>query len=257
MGLNLVKKKVICKPYEKLASIYDFVMNHVDYQQWTEYIITLLEMTSISVSSILDIACGSGTFGFLLKRYGYHYLGMDSSRQMIGLARLKMTTQNSQFPVWVGNMQQFRLAQPVDVVLCLYDSINYLFTPENWNRTFDGVFNSLKKMGLFIFDITTIKNSIESFGNFHSRDFGPGFSYDRKSYYDARKQIQHTEFLISFDSAKYTVFKEMHLQRIYSIDNVLHMCETSDLVLLAYYGDFTRTIGSEDAYRVHFILQKR
>lgn len=256
MGLIADRKKIDCKPYEKLASIYDFVMNHVNYTVWADYVTELIKKSSTPGSRILDISCGTGNFAFKLLDRGYHYLGMDFSWAMIVQARKKMQNRQVFFPTWVGDMQDFSTREPVDVVLCLYDSINYLTEPQHWHRTLRSVDTVLKASGIFIFDITTIQNSLASFRNLKMREEGPGFSYDRKSYYDRLRRIQWTEFIMRFEAEAEQVFFERHFQRVFAIQQVLDLIRASGFNLVGCYSDFTLAPGSESANRVHFVLQK-
>lgn len=256
MGLFSSRKRIECKPYEKLASIYDFVMNHVNYTVWTDYVVELLTKAPVPGPTLFDISCGTGNFAFHLLEHGYRYLGMDYSLAMIVQARKKMHRQQTYFPAWIGDMQNFAIKSPVDAVLCLYDSINYLTESRFWQRTLHSVSTVLKPNGIFIFDITTVRNSLASFRDLKMREDGPDFSYDRKSYYDHSRRIQWTEFLIRFDTNADQEFFEKHFQQVFTIQQVLEFIRASEFKLLGYYSDFTLNPGSEAANRVHFILQK-
>lgn len=256
MGLISGRKKIFCKPYEKLAGIYDFVMNHVNYAVWTDYVTELLKKACVPGPTLFDISCGTGNFAFQLLEWGYRYFGMDYSAAMIVQARKKMALRQIYFPAWVGDMQNFSIKEPVDAVLCLYDSINYLTEGQHWQRTLRSVSSVLKPNGIFIFDITTIQNSLAAFRDLKIREDGPDFSYDRKSYYDRSRRIQWTEFWIRFDADAEKLFYEKHFQQVYPVQKVVDFIRASDFNLLGYYSDFTLDPGSESANRVHFVLQK-
>ena len=48
------------KPYDGLATIYDFVMRHVDYVEWSGYVHKLLTKFGNKPQSLIDLACGTG-----------------------------------------------------------------------------------------------------------------------------------------------------------------------------------------------------
>ena len=52
-------------------------------------------------------------------------------------------------------MQRLRLPQPVDACVCALDSINYVTKPQDVQKTFCRIYESLRPGGLFVFDINT------------------------------------------------------------------------------------------------------
>lgn len=54
-------------------------------------------------------------------------------------------------------MTDFTLPEPVDIVFCVYDSINHLLSFDKWIKTFKQVYANLNPEVLFIFDMNTLK----------------------------------------------------------------------------------------------------
>ena len=52
--------KVRQDPYQGLAPIYDYVMRHVDYGEWVDYVHSLLERWDPDATQVCDLACGTG-----------------------------------------------------------------------------------------------------------------------------------------------------------------------------------------------------
>ena len=50
---KLCMKEVM--PYEKLAYIYDHLMDHVDYTKWAEYIIEIINHVDPKINSLIDL----------------------------------------------------------------------------------------------------------------------------------------------------------------------------------------------------------
>jgi len=66
-----------CQPYSGLAAIYDRVMDHVHYKAWEQYIVSRFMRYHASVTSILEIACGTGSFSQYLLSDNYRVPGVD------------------------------------------------------------------------------------------------------------------------------------------------------------------------------------
>lgn len=97
--------------------------------------------------TILDLACGTGEITKALSQQ-YELTGLDRSRAMLKIARRK----NPGIVFVKGDMQNFRIDNKFDVVICLHNSINHLLELNQWRQTFETISRHLKKDGLLIFD---------------------------------------------------------------------------------------------------------
>ena len=62
------------QPYEKVSTIYDGLMNKLDYKSWFDYILTIAEGNIKSTASILELGAGNCKIGnYLSKRYLKEY----------------------------------------------------------------------------------------------------------------------------------------------------------------------------------------
>lgn len=242
-------------PYSKLAYIYDDVMDYVNYKRWARYIQKSIDRFRPETRTILDISCGTGSLLLKLDSKRYQLLGFDFSYDMIRMAHEKSNALRIPIYLWQSNMTLFKLKKPVDTIICLYDSINYLLKLALWKKLFDCVYEGLNNNGLFIFDICTERNSREFFNNYFEKRRGKGYCYSRQSHYDICNRIHDNRFVIHFDSEKNT-FIERHQQLILLQKEVLDLIATTDFQLLGAYDGFTFTRGTERSLRIHFVLKK-
>jgi ubiquinone/menaquinone biosynthesis C-methylase UbiE len=76
--------------YSKLASIYDTVMEDVNYDLWADFIDALILQHHPNPQTILELACGTGSLSLSLDELEcYDIVGTDKSHQMIVEARKK------------------------------------------------------------------------------------------------------------------------------------------------------------------------
>jgi len=256
VSLNWPRKKIQVAPYTSLARVYNYVMRHVDYEAWAEYIHQLLSRFDHPINRVFDVACGTGNFIFELMKHDYVLGGFDYTAEMVALARKKARKMQVSIPFWRGSMLHFGLAQPQDAIVCLYDSINYLLEIEACQNFFSQAFLNLNERGVLIFDICTEWNSIRHFQDYHDKEKTGTFSVNRKSYYDKSRRIHHNDFEIIFFNEP-AIFFEQHVQRIYYIEEMRGAIPTDKFELKAIYEGFSRRKGTEDSERVHFILQKK
>lgn len=245
----------IVEPYSKLAYIYDAVMYHVDYVSWSRYIHKIIRRWHPSAEKILDISCGTGSLLFKLDLKKYKLFGFDASFEMLKVAKKKSKAKKNAIPLWQCDMSSFQLSQKVDVILSLYDSVNYIMDIAAWKSMLNSVYDGLNENGLFIFDICSKKNSEKFFRNYFERKYGKDYNYSRQSRYDPQNKIHSNRFEIHFNSEKKT-FIELHKQKIFSIKEVSNLISMSRFNILGAYHGFTFKRGTERSLRIHFVLKK-
>ena len=94
-----------------------------------------------------------------LARRGYEVVGIDISEGMINMAKEKQKRQNLKAEFYLAPMQTFSLNRHFDVVICMFNAINYVTYEEELEKTFRNVHAHLNENGLFIFDF---RNGIPS-----------------------------------------------------------------------------------------------
>ena len=244
-------------PYSRLANIYDHVMRHVDYVRWARYVSSLLVRHKVKPNRVLDLACGTGSLAIELYRRNFDVLGADGCREMLDVAVEKARKLRYSIPFYHRNLIDLGDLPPCDAVLCLYDSINYLMSPELIARALNEVHRVVTPNGIFVVDICTESNSRQYFCNMESEDLGDGFSYRRHSYYE--KGVQYNKFDIHFEDTD-EVVKEVHQQRIYSLSAIEEIVDQSPFEMVGAYGGFgyappTELVGSS-AFCSEKIVQK-
>lgn len=73
--------------YSDFASVYDIFMDETPYEAWCEFIIQILKENRITSGLVLDLGCGTGKMTRLLRDRGYDMIGVDSSQEMLSVAR--------------------------------------------------------------------------------------------------------------------------------------------------------------------------
>ncbi len=242
------------EPYSQLASIYDYVMRHVNYGRWAHYLRDLFSHAAIEVEQVLDIACGTGSLILKLRDLGFSVLAFDESLAMVRIAREKARARRRRFPIWRGSMSSFAVKPAVDAIVCTYDSINYCMNEAACAAVLQQVAQALRPGGVFIFDICTVKNSRKHFRRYYEKDETDEFRYIRQSYYIANKSIQVNEFYIQKNSSP--LVHEIHQQKIYRIDEIIKVIPRDRLQVVGIYDGFSMKTGSEDSDRVHFVLKR-
>jgi SAM-dependent methyltransferase len=135
--------------YDKFSRFYDRVMG--DRSDAAGYIASLIAHNKPDTTTMLEIACGTGTIMGLLST-SYAVTGLDRSRPMLAIARKKLP----HVRFFRQDMTSFRIERRFDAIVCVFDSINHLLRFADWRKVFRRVALHLKDDGVFIFDINTL-----------------------------------------------------------------------------------------------------
>jgi SAM-dependent methyltransferase len=233
------KADEICKSaesvaYDFFAPYYDRYMRHVDYDKWTDKIITLYNLhTSHKLNDILELACGTANISERLVRRGYNVTASDRSAEM-----LKYASQKDNKPVLKqADMLGDLPSDTYDLIILVFDSINYLLDKMEINRLFDIVRQSLRKNGLFIFDISTHRNSVENFTEYINLDETNDYMLIHQADFDVEQRLQKTKITIFKRSDNHYIrLDEEHQQRIYNVQELLYMSDNSPLDCVGIYS---------------------
>jgi SAM-dependent methyltransferase len=243
-------EKIEVKPYSKLAEIYDSIMNHVNYEQWALYIYEILKTQNIKSGDLIDISCGTGIFLKNFDSVNFRIFALDSSLDMAKSVKRKFD-----LPVICSDFRGICLKKKFDVVLCLYDSINYILNEKDFLITLTNISRILNPGGIFVFDISTETNSLKFFSNYKESGEAGIYSYSRTSEYIKSEHLQLNTFEL-FDIKNKIHYVEKHRQRIYSLDEVQSIINKSKMKILNIYDDFTFNKGNKYSERIHFVLKK-
>jgi ubiquinone/menaquinone biosynthesis C-methylase UbiE len=245
-------------PYTRFAAAYDKMMQNVDYVRWANYIDSLFTFYNFHPRRVLDIACGTGSATILLAEKGYMMSGTDRAREMLLWAREKARDRGIRLHLWQQDMRHLAVARPYDAALCLYDSINYITTEEEMKQVFTRVWEALVPQGMFIFDVTTEYNIVK---HFHRQTFAESqedFSYIWRNLYFHKEKVCKTVltfFLLENDS--YNKYEELHIQKIYSVDEIERLLEETGYRLLSSFDAFTFNKWGRISDRINFTAVKR
>jgi SAM-dependent methyltransferase len=143
-------------PYSDYASIYDRVGQSRFGTELAKLTLAWLSEHGIRPTSALDLATGTGAAALEFARAGLTVTGLDRSAQMLNEARAKAHAADLTIEFLEQDIRSFSLNEPVDLVSCFFDSLNYLITDQDLLNTFRSVSTALNPAGWFVFDLNTI-----------------------------------------------------------------------------------------------------
>ena len=221
----------------------------------------LLKEWDIQPQVILDVACGEGTFAIEMAKLGHQVVGIDRSPHMIRIAERKAKEAEVKVDFRLRNMSNMIFDDSFDLVTCWFDSLNYLWSLSDIQRTFQRVHRALHPGGLFVFDINTIYGLSVPWAKDPSRvewQTNDRFVVHKGSYnYDLNMStIEITAFLR--EGELWRRIQESHVQKGYFLWEIRNALRDTDLRQLAALGDIATQAKLEpDSPRAWYVCQKR
>ncbi len=205
-----------------------------------------LEERGVSVESLLDLACGTGTFALLcasLRKWTVY--GLDSSIHMLNVARQK--AEISKIPVRFvrADMRSFRFKRRFDVITCWSGSLNYVRSLADFRAVLRRAAKSLRPNGIFVFDVNTRREYVRQDGMFHSTR-GDEFVEMRNHHLDKKTGLFHTRIttFVKVSGGKYECIEEDQVERSFSLKDVQRVLAGLRYKETVFYGDFGgRSLG--------------
>lgn len=244
--------------YDKLADIYDYLVQSVDYDDWTRYIEEVIERFDVTGKVIVDLACGTGNTTIPLAAKGYTLYGVDLAPAMLDKAREKAKAQNLQVKFLQQDMRELAIPEQANIITCYHDGLNYILSLEDLKQVFARVKENLYPGGVFIFDLNRVDKLARHTGTDTTFIDEEDMSLIYESRYDLATdiwEIELTGFVRHGDF--YEKFKETHKEKAHSSKEAMQCLEETGFELLAVYAAFSFEPPEPQTRRLFYIARRK
>jgi SAM-dependent methyltransferase len=212
------------KLYHELAEFYFSIeQNHRDIADDIGMAASLCK--EIAFPTVLDIGCGTGEHLNELHRRGFRCFGIDSSREMIDVARSRYPGIGALFTM---DMTEFDYFEEFDLVLCLFGTFDYLLQDEQVDRVLWNTWRALRKGGMGLFEvwnsrpIRQIRHKDVSLVSVTSRD---GTTIERLRGFSMEDRPGRTIVRVNYDyhltaDGRDSTVKDLHVMRAFDRDEI-------------------------------------
>ena len=243
--------------YENLSSVYDQVMDNIPYEEWFERLHTYLQEKGIAGGTICELGCGTGTMTEFFASAGYSMIGVDISPEMLSLANMKKEETGSDIIYLEQPMEELELDEPVDAMISVCDSVNYLLHDQQLEDLFDRVKRYLKPGGYYVFDLKTSYCYTQIIGNQTWVEQDDNVSYIWENYYYEDECIN--EYMLTiFKKNKdglYEKSEEAHYQKAYSIEYLRPIIEKAGLQFIEAFGSDLKSVPTDESERYYIVVK--
>jgi SAM-dependent methyltransferase len=220
--------------YHFFARMYDEYMSHVEYDKWVNFILSHYNKERKQrPDRILELACGTANVAAKLAHKGLVVEASDNSPEMLDIADVKKIKPE----LYLADMTAPLKANNYDLILLLFDSINYLEDDNQMKELMIQAANGLKDGGIFIFDISTINNCRENFDGFVNIEDHDDFYFVHASELSESQMFQTSQLLFFKEMPNGLVREEeSHIQTILPVQAFKEFIGYSGLELTGIYS---------------------
>lgn len=229
------------RPYAALAPVYDALLGRRFFPRLRRVLEHVLDRHGIRFASAADVGCGTGTLQrWLCGRGAAAVYGVDPSPAMLREAMANNRCGGARF--LLQDFASLRLPEPVDLITCTFDALNYLLGAEALLGALRRFRANLNPGGYVVFDLVTGVPPASGGGGLVERASVPAARLVRVTRWDPRTRLQTAHVWLSSDGQRY---HEVHLQRGWPVAPTLCLLVRAGLTPVGVY-DFD-TLGPATA----------
>lgn len=240
--------------YKALAGAYDALTRDVEYERRADYLEKLFRRSRIPVHTVLDLACGTGEMTAILTERGYELIAVDGSPDMLAQAREKAAGLSGDPPVFLNqDMPALDLYGTVDAAVCCLDSLNYLTSPKDVQRTFQRLHLFIAPGGLLVFDVSSAAKLAALDGQVFLDETEDVYCVWRTEF-DKRSKIcsYWMDLFTRRADGSWARSGEEHRQRAYSVEELNAWLMEAGFCRVRTFGDCRMTAPKETEQRIYF-----
>lgn len=205
--------------YRGLASLYDLLMDDVDYDAWLDFYLAQVRLPR--GCRVADLACGTGAFALRLAKLGFAVTGVDISEQMLSLAQEKARAQGLRVQFVRQDMERLALPRPVTCLLCGCDGLNYLWTRTQLLHFFRRAHANLLPGGALLFDLSTYEKFLSMDGQLYGEDREEvSYLWFNALNRESRRLTMDLSFFVRQEDGRYRKFTERHVQAAHDMEEL-------------------------------------
>ena len=238
--------------YTGFAQVYDTFMDNVPYDEWGEYLVSLLKKYGVEDGLVLDMGCGTGAMTRYLDAHGYDMTGIDVSEEMLTIAKEKSSPD---ILYLLQDMREFELYGTMRAAVSICDSMNYILEEDDLLQVFSLVNNYLDPGGIFIFDLNTVYKYQEILGEQTIAEDREECSFIWDNFYDEEERINEYQLslFIQNEQGTYNKYEELHLQKAYEQEEVVSFLYEAGFSSVRVLDAETMDEVKEDTQRLYYI----
>lgn len=237
--------------YAALAAFYDRLTDDVEYDRRAARLLTLFERHRTRPTSLLDLACGTGSLTCRLADAGIDMIGVDGSADMLAVAMERAADRGQELLFLEQDMRELDLYGTVEGAVCILDGLCHLTNTADIKETLHRLSLFIEPGGLLIFDVNTPYKHREILGDnsfvLEQEDF---ICVWRNRLIERTCEVEQVlDFFVEQEPDFYERLTDVVRERAYSTRTWERLLAESDFEVVAVYDDLSDNAPSPTTQR--------
>jgi len=235
------------------SKLYDIFYADKPYREEAAFVHSCIQQYSIGpTNTILELACGTGSYAFALESFGYKLTASDYSKDMLESAKEKARLSQSSVRFRLQDMREWENAGgPYDAMICLFDSIGYVGTNRELLKVFEGVHQNLRPNGLFVFEFWHAAAMLKSYSQLRVRKWVvPEGEILRisETELDVPSQLARVTFSVYElrGNGTYSTFQESQLNRYFLVQEMENWLSCCGFEAVKWFSGYSSSEAIDD-----------
>jgi len=238
--------------FDDLGEDWEAIVKTRDTEKETGFIRKIMPKRGIT----LDLCCGTGRHSIILRKKGWKVVGIDLSKNLLAIAKLKMKEAGVKFPLVRGDMRHFPFRERVfNAILNMFTSFGYLPTENEDMKSLLEVNRTLKRNGRFLLDLANRDSLVKNFQERDWAEFEPFYLLEKRSLDHKNSRLISQWTLIRKDSGEIGCIQ--HEVRLYKFARIEQLLKQAGLTVKEIYGGYEKQEFNLEASRMIVLAQKR
>lgn len=244
--------------YGKAARFYDLFGEKPDVEFYKEQALR-------SRGKVLELGVGTARLALELARCGVRVVGIDSSPDMLRVARRKLTEEPTDVRRRVtlkrGNMRDLRLTEKFSMIYMPASTFDHLTNVEDQVNVLRCVYRSLEDSGRFVFDVEQFSSGKPPCSWWLERkELKGGREVVRSGFMMSNLRERTSTIHLFFDLYRKGKLIERYYEHgrvaIFTKRELLRILGETGFKVDAVYGDFNKTKHTQRSPRMVFVARK-
>lgn len=243
--------------YKEFAHIYDELINNdIDYEKWSDVILSISDELAVDRKNYLDLGCGTGNITEKIAPKFANAWAVDLSYDMLTEAENKLRGKGLKVKFLCQDITELNLNKKFNLITCCLDSTNYILDKNDLKKYFYSVFNHLEENGVFIFDINSYYKLTNILGNNVYNYDDEKVTYIWENFLQDEIVDMYLTFFVK-ENELYRRFDEHHSERAYSCEEIEKFLEETGFQVIRKMDSYQSENVAEDTERIVYIVKKK
>jgi len=237
--------------FDDMGKDWEAIVNMRDTERETDFIGAILSQRGL----VLDLCCGTGRHSIGLCRRGWKVVGMDLSKKLLSIAKMRVDEAKVKFPLVRADMRYFPFRDRVfAAIINMFTSFGYLPSETEDLKCLLEINRTLKNNGKFLLDLASRDHIVRGFRERDWAEFEPYYLLEKRLLdMENSKLISHWTIIRKGTGETRSIVHEV---RLYTLNQLHLLLSKAGLAIREVYGGYDNEKFDLEASRMIALAKK-